>query len=92
EADQLPREDASELDGLVTDSGFFERPERVECNSAPGAADYRQYTITIEKGGRCHTLIVSEPIDDPCIRRLVRFLEAQVKAARAKARTTKSGD
>jgi hypothetical protein len=92
EADQLPREDASELDGLVTDSGFFERPEQVECNSTPGAADYRQYTITIEKGGRCHTLIVSEPIEDPCIRRLVRFLEAQVKAARAKARTTKSGD
>ena len=92
EADQLPSEDASELDGLVTDSGFFDRPARVECEAAPGTADCRHYTITIEKAGRSHTLTVSEPIEDPCIRRLVRFLEAQVKAARARARTAPSRD
>lgn len=92
EADQLPSEEASRLDGLVADSGFFDRPERVECGSAPLTADCRQYTITIEKGGQCHTLVVSEPIEDPCIRQLVRFLEAQAKAARAEARTAQSRD
>ena len=65
EADQLPKEDARELDDLVAASRFFDRPERVASKMAPGAADYRQHTITIEKGGRSHTLIVSEPIEDP---------------------------
>jgi hypothetical protein len=89
EANQLPSDEAHKLDDLVTASHFFDRPDRTAGSPAPGAADYRQYTITIEKDGQCQTLVVSEPIEDPCIRQLVSFLESQAKATRAKARTAR---
>ena len=86
EADQLPEADARKLDDLVAASRFFDQPAQVEGSKASGAADYRQYTITIDQGPRHHTLTITEPIEDPDLRQLVRFLEAQAKASRAKAR------
>jgi hypothetical protein len=88
EADQLPQEEARKLNDLVAASRFFDQPERVANKMAPGAADYRQHTITINQGGRSHTVIVNEPIEDPTMKQLVGFLEGQAKAARAKARSS----
>jgi hypothetical protein len=86
EASQLPEEEARQLDDLVAASHFFDLPEPTASTMSPSSPDCRQHTITIEKGGQCHTLIVNEPIEDSGIKQLVSFLEAQVKAARAKAR------
>jgi hypothetical protein len=90
EADQLPEAEARELDALVADARFFDQPARAPAPPTRGAADQRQLTITIEQGGRRHTLHLPEPIDDPGLKRLVRFLEAKAKAIRASARTQKA--
>jgi hypothetical protein len=87
EANQLPEDEARKLNDLVAASRFFDQPERTASKMAPGAADYRQHTITIDQGGRSHTLVVNEPIEDPDLKQLVGFLESQAKAARAKARS-----
>ena len=86
ETDQLPEADARRLDDLVAASRFFDQPAQVEGRLRSGAADYRQHTITIDQGTRHHTLTITEPIEDPDLRQLVSFLEAQAKASRAKAR------
>jgi hypothetical protein len=88
EADQLPEADARRLDDLVAASRFFDQPAQVEGRLRSGAADYRQYTITIDQGTQRHTLTITEPIEDPDLRQLVSFLEAQAKASRQKARDT----
>jgi hypothetical protein len=91
EAAQLPEEEARKLNELVASSRFFDQPEQTANRMAPGAADYRQHTITIEQGGRSHTLVVNEPIEDPGLKQLVGFLEGQAKAARARARSAPPG-
>jgi hypothetical protein len=90
ESDQLTEAETRELGELVAATRFFDQPVRAGGALAPGAADYQQYIITIEQDSRRHTLHVTEPIDDPELRRLVRFLEARAKEARAKARTGKA--
>ena len=84
EADELPEADARELESLVTKARFFNRPTGAAVLAR--GADQRQFAITIEEGGRRHEVQVAEPIDDPELQRLVRFLEATAKTARAKAR------
>ncbi len=84
EADELPEAEARELAALVAGTRFFERPTGPAAPSR--GADQRHYTITVEQGTRRHEIHVAEPIEDPELRRLVRFLEAWVKAERAKAR------
>jgi hypothetical protein len=81
EGDQLPEPAAEELRQLIEAARLFDRP--AQAGSAPrGAADYRQYTITVEADGRRHTVRVVEPIEDPALQRLVRFLQEQAKAQR----------
>jgi len=87
EPDQLTQSESREFSELIAATRFFDRPAQVGEAPARGAADHRQYTITIEQDGRRHTLHIAEPIDDPEIRHLVRFLEAKAKDIRGKART-----
>lgn len=66
--------DGGALERLVRDARFAELPARV--GSAPaGAADLRTYEITVEDGGRSHTVRVTEPIADPALQSLVSRLE-----------------
>jgi hypothetical protein len=90
EADQLPEAEARELAALVSDARFFDQPAAAAAATARGAADQRQFAITVEQDGRRRTLHLSEPIDDPGLKRLVRFLEDKAKAIRAAARTRKA--
>jgi hypothetical protein len=84
----LSEPEARKAAELVAAARFFDRPASAAAESmARGLPDARQYTITIEQGGRRHTLRIAEPIDDPGLRELVRFLEVKAKAVRAKART-----
>jgi len=73
DTNQLKKEDAEELEGLVEGARFFELP--TEIGSMPsGAADYFTFTITIDKSGRAHTLRIVEPVTDPALLKLVEWL------------------
>ena len=66
--------EASALEQLVRDVRFPDLPARV--GAAPrGAADTRTYAITVDDGGRSHTVHVAEPIADPALQSLVSRLE-----------------
>jgi hypothetical protein len=82
---QLPPADASALEDLARKADFFALP--AQASTAPaGAADYRRYTITIDDGGRSHTVVADEPIENPDLRALVERLQAQARAQRAAPR------
>jgi hypothetical protein len=55
----------------VASTQFFGLPARVDTTS-PGAADYITYTITIEDDDREHTVILTDPVSDE---RLVRLID-----------------
>jgi len=75
DTEELPAEEASQLERLVEAAGFFELPE----TSPPprGAADYFEYTISVTSPGRSHTVHLTDPIEDPDVRALVEYLEAK---------------
>jgi hypothetical protein len=74
DADALSEEDRRALKQLVEDAQFFELPART---AAPrGAADYQTYEITVEDGGRQHTVVFSDPVTQPAVKQLVDRLRA----------------
>jgi hypothetical protein len=77
DTDDLPAEEAKELQRLIEAAGFFELPE----TSTPprGAADYVRYTISINAGENSHTVHLTDPIEDPDIQALVEYLEAKAR-------------
>jgi hypothetical protein len=79
EGDALTEEDAPELQRLLEAARFFERPTAAGAPRS-GAADYRQYTITVEEGGRQHTIRLADPVEDPSLQQLLRFLQAKARA------------
>ena len=89
ETDQLPEQEAAELRELVDAARSSGRPAQAG-KPPPGAADLRQYTITVESGGRSETLRMTDLGDEPDLKRLLRFLQDKAKALRAKARTGSS--
>ena len=84
---QLPESEARELEKLVEAAQFFDRTGG-EPAPTPGAADYRTYSITIEKGERRHTLRTTDVTSDPDLKALVAFLRAKERELRVKARGT----
>lgn len=85
ETEQLPEQDAAELRELMGAARLLDRPAQVG-KAAPGAADYRQYTITVEAQSRRYTVRLSEPVEDPDLKRLLRFLQDKAKDLRTRAR------
>jgi len=83
EVDSLEQGEAEELKRLVESAHFFELPANVGTPPPPGAADYQHYTLTIEEGGRSHSVRVSVPVKDEAVQNLVSSVQKQVKAARA---------
>ena len=81
---ELPAEEARELERLIDSAGLFELP----ATPAPpqGARDYRQYTISVTGARRSHTARVTDPIEDPRVRKLVSYLKAKAKESRRKRR------
>jgi hypothetical protein len=57
------------LERSIEAAHFFELPARLP--PTPGAADYHTYEITVEDGGRQHTVVVSDPVTDPALRALI---------------------
>jgi hypothetical protein len=77
----LPAEEDAELKRLVEAARFFEQPTAVGA-PPPGAADYRQYTITVEDNGRRHTVQLADPVEDPPLQQLLHFLQAKARELR----------
>jgi hypothetical protein len=72
----LPPREAESIEALVERARFFELPAQVNA-PAPGAADYRTYTITVEDGGRAHTIKATEPLQDPQLQALIGYLASR---------------
>jgi hypothetical protein len=85
ETDQMPEREAAELRELMGAARLLDRPGHMG-RAAPGAADQRQYTITVEAQDRRYTVRLTEPVEDPYLQRLLRFLQNQAKAQRTKSR------
>jgi hypothetical protein len=91
DAGDLAPADAARLEALVEAARFFEQPARSGQAAPRGAADLQQHEVTIERDGCRHTVTVAEPILDPALCELVRFLQRQARAAlRARARDAAS--
>lgn len=66
---------AEKLRKLVDAACFFEQPA-ARSSVTKGAADYRNYTLTIVDGKRRRTLHLSDPIDDAPMQALVDYVRA----------------
>jgi hypothetical protein len=87
DSEALTEEEASELKRLLEAARFFERPT-IASAPRPGAADYRQYTITVEDDGRRHTIRLVDPVDDPTLQQVLRFLQTKARALRREGGAT----
>jgi hypothetical protein len=75
--DLLPAE-AAELGRLLDAAHFFELPE--DCRALhPGAADYRQYAISVENADRRHTVRLADPVENPQLGALLDLLRRYAK-------------
>ena len=86
---ELPDHEARELERLIEAARFFDRPATAGP-PARGATDYYQYTVTVEVGGRQHTVRLTDPVEDPGLQALLNYLRATAKALRAEARARPS--
>lgn len=80
DTNELPAKEANELEQLIEAADFFDLP----ADFAPprGAADYRQYTISVTAPGRTHTTRLVDPIEDPNVQALVDYLEDKARELR----------
>ena len=78
DSSDLPEAQAAELERLVRAVGFSALPPTVGTLSK-GAADYQQYTVTVEEGGQRHTVRFTDPVDDPNHRALIDTLRTLAK-------------
>jgi emfourin len=84
DTEQLPAEQASELEQLIEAANFFELP--TTSAPPPGAADYQQYTISVTTPGRSHEARLTDPIENPRVRELVNHLRTKTIEIRLASR------
>lgn len=70
----LPSEQAEAVERSVHEARFFERPP-VMGAASPGGADRTRYLVTIEEGERRHSVLLTEPVEDPPLRSLLELLK-----------------
>ena len=85
ELGELPPEQAAALEARVRAARGFEQPSLVGASHA-GGADRIRYTLTLEDGGRRHSVQLIEPVEDPHLRSLLDLLKQLEKERRASAR------
>jgi hypothetical protein len=85
DTEELPVEQANELERLIEVADFFELPATSPA-PPPGAADYQQYTISVTTPSRSHEARLTDPIDNPYVRELVNHLRAKMIEARLASR------
>ena len=77
----LPEVEATRLRQLIENARFYDLPKTVG-SAKPGAADYKQYLITIEENEKTHRVMIFEPISEPGLRALVEYLKEQLKGSK----------
>jgi hypothetical protein len=82
DADQLPQEESTKLEQLVQRARFFDLPVKVSV-PRKGAADYYQYTITVQMGKQSHTIKLVDPVEDTNLNELIQFLRKKTKEVRS---------
>jgi hypothetical protein len=75
----LPAGEAAALEDLVQRAEFFAKPVEIGT-PAPGSADQRAFTITVEDAHRSHTVKVTEPVSDPALATLLGRLASSPPA------------
>ena len=75
----LQGEERSNLEGLVQATHFFTLPTTIGTRRG-GAADFREYTVTIEDGNQHHTVHITEPFENPDLQKLIAELQVRVRA------------
>lgn len=80
---ELPRQETNELEQMVEAARFFDQPATIRP-TARGAADYYQYTVTVEEGGRQHTVRMTDLVEDAGLQVLLHYLRAKAKAVRTR--------
>lgn len=79
----LPAAEVDRLRKLLAEAQFFQQPAAPRT-LPKGAADYQQYTITVEDGRRRRTVRLADPIADPKLQALVEYLSDQTTPAKDK--------
>ena len=72
DTEQLPAEQASTLDKLISDAGFFQLPERI-MPAAPGPDRY-EYQLTVTAPQHTHSVVVNEAAAPDSLRPLLNYL------------------
>lgn len=70
----LPPQEADKLKQLLDAVHFFDLPPVLNV-PAPGAADYHQYTITVDDDSKHHTVQMTDPIEEPNLQALLAHLK-----------------
>ena len=82
--EDLPVEEANELERLIEVADFFELP--ATSAPPPGAADYQQYTISVTTPNRSHEVRLTDPVENPRVREFVNHLRSKIIEARLASR------
>jgi hypothetical protein len=69
----LSAAEAAELERLLDSARFFELPADSRALHR-GAADYCQYTLSVENENRRHTVRLADPVENPQLQALLEFL------------------
>lgn len=64
---------ASEVESIIREAQFFGLPARLKTTN-PGAADYLTYVIKVKDGERTHSVVLTDPISDEGLTRLIDIL------------------
>ncbi|MCY1031004.1 hypothetical protein OV207_06020 [Corallococcus sp. BB11-1] len=75
----LPPAQADAIARSVHAASFFEQPGRV--GTLTKGADQTRYTVTIEDGGRRHSVQLVEPVQEPHLRALLDLLKQVERTA-----------
>lgn len=66
----LPADEAAALEAAVARTDFSAEAA-LAAAPAPGSADHRTVTVTVEDGGASRSISVADPVEDPALRSLV---------------------
>ncbi len=80
DSDALPEEENQTLRSELDNANFFELPAQLTGDS--GGADRFQYEITVEEGGKKHTITAGENALPGPVQPLVKHLERLARTSR----------
>ena len=74
DTDYLDQDGASELKNLVADSRLFDLPIHVTSPALAAAEATIEYFLRVEISRQSRSLRITEPVEDPALRRLLIYL------------------